>query len=468
MTPTTADAYNLMHSGAIALARVESNGFRVDTEYLDGAIKSTEDEITEIERGLRDHKIWRVWKRTFGDRTKLGSRPQLAKVLFDVLKMQSSGRTATKRHKTDEEALEELDNEFVQVYLRCEKKKKLLSTNLLGLKKHVQGKYVHPFYNLHTVVTFRSSASDPNSQNIPVREEEYARVVRSAFIPRRGRVFIEVDFKGAEVCASACVHEDPNLIAYVCDASKDMHRDMAGQIFKLKQKQISKPIRQEIKGDFVFAEFYGSWYKTVAPKIWKEIIRQKLKLADGTPLLAHLAEQGITELGPGERDPEPGTFEHRVWEVEQDFWGRRFRVYDKWKQDFYNAYQENGFFDMATGFRSSGIFSKKQVCNAPIQGPAFHCLLWTLIELNRWLVKHKMRTLIVGQIHDSLQIDAVPDEVDDVLDRVHYIIQKQLPKAWPWIIVPLTVEVEASEENWFKKRPWERVEGSWREKAKEN
>jgi len=464
MRATRQDAYDLIHRSALALARVEAAGVKIDMGYLESSIDRTQRRIDKLTFKLQQDRIWRKWKKRFGDKTKLGARQQLGTILFDVMEIPNPHKTLKGKRKVDEEVLEDIDLPFVQDYVKLEKLKKLNNTYLKGVRSEVVNGYLHAFYNAHVASSYRLSSSDPNFQNIPVRDPDIGKIIRSAFIPRKNRTLVEVDFKGAEVCVSACVNHDPVLTAYVTDPSTDMHRDMARQLFKLSKSQIGdkefgKPIRQEVKGDFVFAQFYGSWYKNCAPKLWKEIGRQKLGLADGTTLFEHLAQQGITELGacdPNDReDPEPHTFECRVREVERDFWGRRFKVYDQWKRDYFEKYQRKGYFDMVTGFRCSGVYSKKQVCNYPIQGPAAHCLLWALIELDAWLLKNKMKTLIIGTIHDSMLLDIPDDELQAVIHKVNKLITKSLPRHWDWITVPLTVEVEGSKENWHAKKPLE-------------
>jgi DNA polymerase I-like protein with 3'-5' exonuclease and polymerase domains len=263
---------------------------------------------------------------------------------------------------------------------------------------------------------------------------------------------VEVDFKGAEVCVGACYHKDPAMIDYINDPAKDMHRDQAALIWKMRKSEIPKDMRYLAKSNFVFAEFYGSWYKNCAPALW-----------DGSKpeWLEHLKRKtGISELGECRLpengtffDPVPGTFEHHLYEIEKDFWGRRFRGYADWKKSWYAEYQGRGYFDMLTGFRCAGVYSKNEAVNYPIQGAAAHCLLWALIELNDSLRKHKMRSLIVGTIHDSMLLDCTEAELADVIARVNRLITKSLPRAWPWIIVPLSVEVEGSRETWFDKKP---------------
>lgn len=461
MRATRKEAYDLLHRGAIALAQVEAAGVKIDVGYLESAIEKTQKRIDKLTFRLQQDRIWRKWKKRFGDKTKLGARQQLGTILFDVMEIPNPHKTLKGKRKVDEEVLEDIDLPFVQDYVKLEKLKKLNNTYLKGVRSEVVNGYLHAFYNAHVASSYRLSSSDPNFQNIPVRDPDIGKIIRSAFIPRKNRTLVEVDLKGAEVCCAACITEDPKLIAYVSDTSKDMHRDTACQLFKITKQQVkeAKPIRQEVKGDFVFAQFYGSWYKNCAPKLWKEMKKQKLSLADGTSLFGVLEQQGITELGacdPDDReDPEPHTFECRVREVERDFWGRRFKVYDQWKRDYFEKYQRKGYFDMVTGFRCTGVYSKKQVCNYPIQGPSAHCLLWVLIELNDWLRKHRMKTLIIGTIHDSLLLDTPDDELEAVIHKVNKLIAVSLPKHWSWLIVPMTAEMEGSKENWHEKKPLE-------------
>ena len=81
-----------------------------------------------------------------------------------------------------------------------------------------------------------------------------------------------------------------------------MHRDMAMQLYILKQKQVNKPIRHAAKNKFVFAEFYGDWFVSCARSLWDEIDSGHLEV-DGKSLKEHLAEHGITELGAVKYEP---------------------------------------------------------------------------------------------------------------------------------------------------------------------
>ena len=117
-------------------------------------------------------------------------------------------------------------------------------------------------------------------------------------------------------------------------------------------------------------------------------------------------------------------------------------------------YHQKGYFDSLTGFRYQGILKKNEVINYAVQGSAFHMLLRVLIELQKWLEKYNMKTLIIGQIHDSLVLDIVPSEMDDVLHEALCIISQDLPKYYPFIDVPMTIEAELAPLNapWLAKK----------------
>ena len=207
------------------------------------------------------------------------------------------------------------------------------------------------------------------------------------------------------------------------------------------------------KNQFVFPQFYGSVYFQCAPALWESA--GTLALSDGTSLRDHLKSKGITRLGecvPG-GEPREGTFEAHVADVERDFWGRRFSVYAAWKKTWWEAYQRTGGFSTKTGFRCQGAYRRNQVINMPVQCDASQCLLWSLVRLERWLRKGKMRSLILGPIHDSMVLDLHRDEAREVLAKARGIMTEDLPSEWGWIICPLEVESEIAPEksSWFAK-----------------
>jgi DNA polymerase-1 len=440
MRPNTLEAYRLLHQGCLVLSQIESNGFRVDTDHLEGSIAEATEKIEALERRLLKSKEYKVWTKVYGPKAKLGNREQLGRVFFKELGFLCKERTETGRYKADEKAFEGLDNQFIQDYFKVEKLKKARSTYLQGIKREVVDGYLHPVFNLHTAVTYRSSSDSPNFQNFPIRYPEIGEMVRRCFVPRKGRHIVEVDFKAIEVCIAACYCKDPSLVRYIKDPKSDMHEDAAAMVYMLTKDQVSKQVRFYAKNQFVFPQFYGSYFRQCAPALWETIHLHGLKVKDSdVSLYKHLKSKGITKLGACDPDEEPerGTFEYHVKKMEEKFWGEMFPVYAKWKKKWWASYLEKGYFDFYTGFRVEGEYKKNEVLNSSIQGSAFHCLLWSLVQIQKEIRRHRMKTLLVGQIHDSLEADVPPDELDDFVGICQDVMTRRLPKHWSWITVPL-------------------------------
>jgi len=457
MKPITDQGYKLLHEGAVALSQVETNGIRMDVDYLNRVIKKTGIEVKEISDRLKQHKIYRVWRKHYGVKTNLGSREQLGKVLFDIMDYPCTSRTEkVKRPKADEAALKLTGLRFVDDYLYLERLKKARSTYLVGFLRETVDGFVHPNFPLNMVQTYRGSSSNPDFQNIVKKNPELSKLIRRAFIARKNHQIVEIDFKGIEVCCAACYHKDPAMIRYIKDPSMDMHRDMACECYMIDKKQVSWDARDTSKNMFVFPQQYGDWYKHCAQNMWDAMIERDIRTVDGIKLIRHLKRMGITSLGDcdPEEEPEEGTFEYHIQGVEYDYWHKKFPVYNQWKQDWYEAYLEKGYFKTLTGFIIDCYLNRKQVINYPVQGSAFHWLLWSLIRIQKLLKRYRMRSLIVGQIHDSIVGDVHKRERRDYLDIVKQVIYEDIRKHWKWIIVPLRVDVGVAPVggSWYDKK----------------
>jgi len=455
--PYDINAYQLLHQGSLALARVEGAGLRIDEKYLDNAIIRTQRRIKRLKARNDSSEIMKLWRKKYKRKTNINSTVQLGDILFNEMGYKSTALTSSGKPKTDEKALTAIDHPFVQSYLEIKKLEKAVGTYLKGVKREVVDGYVHPVFNLHLASTFRSSSDSPNFQNIPIRNEEIGKLVRTAFIARKGRHLVELDYSGIEVRVAACYHKDPVMIEYICDETKDMHRDMAMECYRLSQDEVTKKVRYCGKNMFVFPQFYGDWYLDCARSLWEAIDSMHLETASGTPLKEHLKSQGIKRLGdldPKEK-PVKGTFEHHIQQVEKHFWEKRFSVYARWKQRWVKKYQERGWMKTKTGFICQGYMKRNEIINYPVQGSAFHCLLWSLIQLVlKELRKRHMKTLIVGQIHDSIVADVPHEELDDFLALANYVMTKKLTRRWKWINVPLEIEAEVTpvDGNWSQKK----------------
>lgn len=456
MIPYKKRAFKLFFDGARALAEVEANGIRMDVPYLDKTIAEVESKISTLELQLEDFELAKKWRNIYGVKTNYGSPVQMSKMLFEEMGYQSPETTDSGRYKTDEQTLVKLNDPFVNSYLEVKKLQKILTTYLKGIRREVVDGYLHPFFNLHTTRTFRSSSNAPNFQNLPVRNPELGRMVRRAFIAREGRHLVEVDYSGVEVCIAACYHKDPTMVDYIKDKSKDLHRDMATECFCLPASEMIDPvddsdkkrikrIRYCGKNMFVFPQFYGDWYRDCAKALWGAVNSLDLKLRDGTSLKSHLAKLGFKNLKK---------YEGHIQRIETDFWEKRFPVYTQWKKDLLSQYWRDRYLVTKTGFVVQGEMRKNEVINYPVQGTAFHCLLRSLSWIVLEELKHrKMNTLIVGQIHDSIVADVPAEELSDFLGLVRYVMTERLPREWDWINVPLDVEAEVAPLN-----------GSWADK----
>jgi DNA polymerase-1 len=445
------DAYKLLHYGSIAFARAEQQGIRVDTSYLNQKQKELTDDIEKVENKLKNTKFWREWREARnGQEPNYNSNPQLKYFLYQVKGYEPFKTTATGAGSTDEESLKQLGIKELDYILRIRKLKKIRDTYLNGLLVETVRGYIHPFQNLHTVRTFRSSSSLFNFHNLPKRDDEAMRAVRSAIYPRPGHRFLEVDFGALEVAISACIHQDPTMLSYLREGG-DMHKDVAEQIFMMnidKSTEYGNYLRKATKNSFTFPQFYGDYYKNNASSIckWTGLPYKKFRKGKGTKLEDKYLSDHFIENGIKSYDD---LVEH-MRNIEDDFWNNRFPVYQKWKDEIWEFYKENGYITSPTGFVFKGVMRKNDVNNYPVQASAFHCLLWSFIQSD-WKIKNEgWRSKLVNQVHDSMLIDNHPDEFDDMIDVVKQITTVDLSNNWGWIITPLTVGFEAGEvdESW--------------------
>jgi hypothetical protein len=262
----------------------------------------------------------------------------------------------------------------------------------------------------------------------------------------------------AGVIIKNCYHNDPKMIQYITDPTTDMHRDMAMECYLLEREEVSKITRYCAKNRYVFPQFYGSWWWECSKSLWDAIELYSLKTEKtGIDLRKHLKSKGIKSLGDcSKRDkPKSGTFQNHIREVEKSFWGTRFKIYADWKIDWWEQFCERGWFRYKTGFIGSGLLDRKQVCNYPVQGSAFHGELWCLIQLQNWLENAKLKSKIIAQIHDSILFVIHKKEVHDVFQKAKQVMTIDMLKHWPFINVPFEIEAEISPKggSWHEKKP---------------
>lgn len=452
------NAQSLFLKGVQTFARIEQQGIRVDMDIAIENYNTLTKSIAQLTVKFKGSKLFKYWDHSTGtSQVNIDSNEQLAHFLYKTKKITPTKFTATGKGAVDEEALKGLGLPELDDLLQLRKLKKLRDTYLTAFISESVDGFIHPVFNLHTVSTYRSSSDSPNFQNIPIRDEEAKKIIRSCLFPRKGHQLLEVDFSGIEVGIAACYHKDSTMIKYIKD-QYDMHADMAKQIFFLdtldKKQPAHKLLRNAAKNGFVFPQFYGDYYKnnaislgdwTKLPLTGKYKDSQGITLPQGHSIGAHLINCGI---------PRAEDFVEHLRKIEEHFWGVRFPVYANWKKRWFKKYQTRGFFETLTGFRCFGIMSKNDVINYPVQGSAFHCLLWSLIRIDEIIQQQKLQTRLIGQIHDSMVFDVYPPELDYVVQTVRRVTEVELLQAWDWIIVPLRIEAEVCQvdESWYHKK----------------
>ena len=467
--PIVNQAIKLFLNTQTAFADCEANGIKLDTDYLDGMIADTRARMDEIESRLWSSDVGKIWKEIHGEEAALTKRRQLADVLYNKkeypqsLGLECDTYTATGVPQIAEATLEKIPEiaDFAKDYVLWLSLGKMLKTNLLSIREALDDNgFLHPSFSLFTVVSYRTSSSSGggagiNFQNLPKRNEGLATIVRRCFIPRaKNRHIVELDYSGAEVRATASITGDPTLIGSVTKGI-DFHKQTAAAAYKIPYDEVTKQLRQSVKGPFTFAAFYGSYWVSIAKNLWEGIIYGGLTTKDGTPLLEHLKSVGITELGD-ENNPKPGTYFHHIKQTERWFWNDLFRVYSEWKRDNWEQYKENGYLDLPTGFRCAGIFSKNNANNYTQQGSSAHCLLWSLNHISEIIREQGYDACVCGQIHDSIVMDVHTDCLDDVIRLAVNVMTEQLGKAMWWIQVPMEAEpdVAPAGESWLNATPY--------------
>ncbi|MCP4373936.1 MAG: hypothetical protein GY797_38405 [Deltaproteobacteria bacterium] len=448
-------AYNFFMEGNEQMAKIQLNGVNMDSHYYQKAEKDLEKKVNELKSELENGREAKAFYKMFGRPIKITSNQDLGKLFYEVLNKEAV-YTAKGGYKTDKMTLEGLNLPYVKKLLQMKKYEKAKGTYLGQFAREIFRTKMYPFWDLNIPVSYRSSSSKPNFQNIPKRDAEIKAIIRKGIVPKRGCILSEIDFSGAEVITSATYHKDPTFINYLIDPHTDMHRDNATDLlmlppdmlenpdYTLEQKKKVKKIRFFAKNNWTFAQFYGDWFGSCAPMFWENVIEADLELPNGMTCREWLEDKGIYELGEVEKDgPTEGSFMEHCAHVEDKMWNERFPVYTKWKEDIVDTYRDHGFIPNHFGFRFTGYMSNNQCTNFPIQSASFHMLVYTLIEVQKFIDKNNLKTKIIGQIHDSIISNVPKDEIKFYHAGVNKIV-KRLKDEFEWLIIPMEIEAEIS------------------------
>ena len=446
-------AVKLYFEGTLALCEMEEFGIHVDEKYFEKQKGELQTIIDRLEKRVSASAEVMKFKDQIGRLPDLNSNTDLGILLYKVLGLKAGKTTVKGNASVDEEALDALSAQvsFVRSLVQKRKYEKTRNTYIAQFMREAVNGVVYPNTNLQAARTGRPSTDSPNMKNIPKRNEEAKKIVRSGIIPSPGHKIMETDYSGAEVRAAACLTKDPTLVGYINDKATDMHRDQAVELFMLSPEQMLPKkgnkewndnvgkIRFVAKNGWTFAQFYGSWHVPCAMGIWDEV--PKLKLGDGAPMADHLAEKGIRRID---------TFTEHLRGSEDKLWNR-FPVFRDWQDEQVEFYCRRGYVENPFGFRRSGLNRRNQIINTPIQGTAYHWMLWSQARIMEIWKAEGWKTKVPGEIYDALWTDLWPPEGKHVREVYTKVMTRDIRRAFDWIIVPLEVEHEEANvgEPWY-------------------
>lgn len=446
MTPNQKKTNQFFKEGLVALADIQMNGIPANRQYYEQTDRNIAEILVTISEELKSSPEAKLFRDTMGKELSLTSDHDLRKLFFGMLKLESSKETDGGLKSVDAEVLNSLNSDFARKLVKYSKLDKVKGTYIGQFLREIDvDSMIRPFFDLHKADTGRGGCSRPNWQNVPTRDDEAKKYTRSGIIPSEGNCILGFDYKALEVSIAACISKDPTLMEYCADPSKDMHRDEAMILCKLKKENVSDKIRFYAKNGFVFPEIYGSYYRSCAKHLWEIFNKEHIETQDKTFVVDHMTNVGILKNATDYKG-----FEKHVKTVEEEFW-ERFKKLRSWQERSWKKYERTGVIELPTGFICKGYMSRNKIVNSPIQGSAFHCLLYSLIHIHKEINRREMKSKIIGQIHDNLVMDCVPSEKEELMEFATKIATDTICKDWKWIIVPLMVSWEGTEVNqsWY-------------------
>jgi uracil-DNA glycosylase family 4 len=431
------EARQRQHEGMLCMGNIQMNGVPIDKDYYVKMDKRLERKILIQKKQLWGTSEAESFVNTYNQKVDWGSTDDL-QILFDDMGIKLPKETKT-GYSTDKDTLSKIDHPIARGISNLRKLDKLKGTYMAQFLReyHEETKKIYPFFDTHTTRTYRSSSSDPNFQNIPVRDAEARQYTRGGIIPSRGNQLLEIDYGAMEVRIACCHSQDPTLINDTIGG--DMHRDQAFACFCIGHGEITKDLRFYSKNGFVFPELYGSYYGACARELWEQVIINGLRTSGGRLVREHLQDKQVISTGASAY----ADFERHIQACEEAFWNK-YHVHKAWQERQVREYQDKGHVQLYFGHRRGGYLKKNIIINTPIQGDAYQCLQWSLVELDEIAEKEQWKTKIIGQIHDSILFDTYPPELEHVIKTVHYISTQKIREVNEWIIVPLIIEVESA------------------------
>ncbi|HRZ30959.1 MAG: DNA polymerase I [Flavobacterium sp.] len=393
------------------LAAMESEGIRLDVDFLKKMSVEMQKDITDFEQKIYE---------TAGEKFNLASPKQLGDILFDKLKIGGAKQKKTKtgQYATGEEVLSYLVNEhqIVKDILEWRQMVKLQSTYIDALPNQVDPKTqrVHTDYMQTVAATGRLSSNNPNLQNIPIRTER-GRLIRKAFIARdENYTLVSADYSQIELRIIAALSGEENMIK-AFQNNEDIHKSTAAKVFNVPLEEVTKEQRSNAK-TVNFGIIYGvsafglSTQTNLSRKESAELI--DAYYATYPKLKAYMANQVDFAREHG---------------YVQTVLGRRRYLKD---------------INSANAMVRSG--AERNAVNAPIQGSAADIIKIAMINIHQKLTSEKWQSKMLLQVHDELVFDVHNSE----LEKIQPMIKHEMENAFK-LTVPLDVELGMGR-NWLE------------------
>ncbi len=382
------------------LARMEQYGVRIDEKGLAETSHLYTKEMTGIEE-----EIYQL----AGQRFNISSPRQVGEILFDVLQLDAKAKKTKKgQYVTNEEVLDSLRNKhaIVAKILEYRGLKKLLSTYIDALPRLVNPTtgHIHTTFNQTVTTTGRLSSSNPNLQNIPVRDA-LGKEVRKAFIPDEGEIFFSADYSQIELRIMAHLSQDEHIVRAFLDG-EDIHAATAAKIFHKDISEVTADERRRAK-TANFGIIYGISAFGLAERLGCSRSEAK-SLIDGYFLtypgvkeymdksIAMAREHGYTETIFHRRCPLPDINSHNA---------------------------------VVRGY------AERNAINSPIQGSAADIMKMAMIRVDRRMRREGLRSRMILQVHDELNFSVVPEE----RERLEQLVLEEMQNT-ATLAVPLTAD----------------------------
>jgi DNA polymerase-1 len=369
------------------LASMELAGARIDVKALNDYSVTLTEQMNKLEAEC--HELAGVPFNT-------ASPAQVGEVLFDHLKIDPKAKkTKTGQYSTTEDILLKLRyrHPLVNKILELRGIRKLLSTyvNALPALINPQTGRIHTTYNQTVTATGRLSSTNPNLQNIPVRNDE-GKEIRRAFIPAEGNVFFSADYSQIELRLVADMSHDQTMLDAFAHGH-DIHAITAARIYHKPLDQVTGDERRKAK-TANFGILYGISAFGLAQRL--DIPRDEAKmLIDGYyvtfPQVRDYIERSIAQA--------------REKGYVTTLYGRRRMLPD-------------------INSRNAVVrgFSERNAINAPIQGTAADVIKLAMVRIYRRFEQEGIQSKMILQVHDELNFDVIPSE----LDRVQRIVIEEM------------------------------------------